>query len=93
MTAATAKARGWLLPVACTVLGVAALGAAPVIAWRLALWLAASAFRRLLGPARPAYPPARAARSALRNERAPRGRQCPDAEVTPAYPKARWAAR
>jgi hypothetical protein len=37
MTAATAKARGWPLPVACTVLGVAALGAALVIAWRLAL--------------------------------------------------------
>ena len=48
MTATTAKARGWPLPLGCTVLGAAAPGVVLVIAWRLALWLAAWAFLRVL---------------------------------------------
>lgn len=48
MTGAAAKARAWALPAGCTVLGVAAVGAALVAAWRLGLWLAAWAFLHLL---------------------------------------------
>jgi hypothetical protein len=48
MTTTTAKAWGWLLPLGCIVQGGAALDVVLVIAWRVAQWLAAWAFLRVL---------------------------------------------